>query len=426
MNTPIHDFLVKYSESGTIRAHMPGGKGLAYPLDITEINGADELYESCGIIRESERNTAGLFGAAETCYSCGGATLAIQAMLAAVCAVSGKRTVAAGRYSHKSLINSAVLLGLNVKWIYPRSFLGADITPEAVGKAIDSDTAAVFVNSVDYLGGQSDIAAISRVCKEHGVPLLVDNAHGAYKVFTDDHPLMLGADMTADSAHKTLPAITGAAYLHLADSRFYAEAKAAMSLFGSSSPSYLMLDSLDLCARYIAEKRNGALETISRVRALKKELSDAGVPLRESDGMRITIDAAAMGYTGEKLGELLRRRNIECEMCAGRYCVMLFSVVQPEGDFAVLSRIMRDIPRRESITIPEVPVIMPEMAIEPRAAYFSPKRTVPVTEAVGRICAGIGSPCPPCVPVLMPGEVISRQAAEIMLHYGVAEISVTV
>ena len=426
MNTPIHDFLVKYSESGTIRAHMPGGKGLAYPLDITEINGADELYESCGIIRESERNTAGLFGAAETCYSCGGATLAIQAMLAAVCAVSGKRTVAAGRYSHKSLINSAVLLGLNVKWIYPRSFLGADITPEAVGKAIDSDTAAVFVNSVDYLGGECDIRAVSAVCRKRGVLLLVDNAHGAYKVFTDDHPLMLGADMTADSAHKTLPAITGTAYLHLADRRFYTEAKAAMSLFGSSSPSYLMLDSLDLCARYIAEKRNGALETISRVRALKKELSDAGVPLLQSDAMRITVDAAEMGYTGEELGGLIRERGAECEMCAGRYCVMLFSAVQPENDFPALSRIMREIPRRERLVVPEIPVIVPEKALPPREAFFSRKKRVPVKEAAGRICAGISSPCPPCVPVVMPGEVISGQAAETMLHYGVAEISVTV
>ena len=125
MNTPIHDFLVKYSESGTIRAHMPGGKGLAYPLDITEINGADELYESCGIIRESERNTAGLFGAAETCYSCGGATLAIQAMLAAVCAVSGKRTVAAGRYSHRS---RSLLSRMPMIWLQKTDAQSSEIT----------------------------------------------------------------------------------------------------------------------------------------------------------------------------------------------------------------------------------------------------------------------------------------------------------
>ncbi len=422
MKTPIHDFLVKYAESGNVRAHMPGGKGIEYPLDITEINGADVLYESCGIIRESECNTAGLFGAAETCYSCGGATLSIQAMLAAAVSLIGKKKIAAGRYSHKSLINSAVLLGLNVKWIYPDTFLGADIKPEDVERAIDGDTAAVFVNSVDYLGGQSDIAAISEVCKKHGVLLLADNAHGAYKVFTGDHPLSLGADMTADSAHKTLPAITGTAYLHLADSAYLSAAKSAMSLFGSSSPSYLMLDSLDLCAKYIAEERESALHTTERVRELKAELISAGVPLYPSDDMRITVDAAAMGYTGEQIGQLIRGKGAECEMCGNRYAVLLFSVVQPEKDFAVLSEMLRSIPRTEPVEIREIPVIRPEAAMTAREAYFSAKKTVSVKEAVGMICAGINSPCPPCVPIVYPGEVIPAEAAEAMLYYGVGKI----
>ncbi|MBR5089915.1 MAG: amino acid decarboxylase, partial [Ruminiclostridium sp.] len=123
METPIHDFLAQYAESGTVRLHMPGGKGTVHPFDITEINGADELYDSSGIVRVSERNASGLFGAAETCYSCGGATLAIQAMLYAAVSRTGKRRIAAGRYSHKSLINTAILLGLDVDWIYPDGYL---------------------------------------------------------------------------------------------------------------------------------------------------------------------------------------------------------------------------------------------------------------------------------------------------------------
>lgn len=404
---------------------MPGGKGLEYPLDITEIYGADELYESSGIIRESERNTAALFGAAETCYSCGGATLAIQAMLAAAASLTGKRRIAAGRFSHKSLINSAVLLGLDIDWIYPETFLGADISPEAVEQALTDETAAVFVNSVDYLGGQSDIAAISEVCRRRGVMLLVDNAHGAYKVFTGDHPLALGADMTADSAHKTLPAITGAAYLHLADSLYLPAAKSAMALFGSSSPSYLMLDSLDLCAKYIAGERESAMRTVNRVRELKEELAAAGIPLRESDDMRVTVDAAVMGYTGERLGRLIRERGAECEMCGGRYCVLLFSAVQPEKDLDAVLRILRSIPRLdEAPEVPEMPVIKPERAMKPREAYFSAKKPVPVKEAVGMICAGISSPCPPCVPIVMPGEIIPAKAAEAMLYYGITETEV--
>lgn len=424
--TPIHDFLTEYAQSDTIRLHMPGGKGADFPLDITEINGADVLYECSGIIRESERNTAKLYGAAETCYSCGGSTLAIQAMLYAACQRSGKRKIAAGRYSHKSLINTAILLGLDVNWIYPEEFLGCGLSPEAIGKAIDSDTAAVFVNSVDYLGGECDIEAAARVCRNRGVPLLTDNAHGAYKVFTGGHPIALGADMCADSAHKTLPALTGAAYLHLADSSYLAGAKAGMAMFGSSSPSYLILDSLDLCARYIAEQRDDALRTAERVQKLKARLTADGITLRQSDDMRITLDALSLGYTGYEAGQFLRLHGAEPEMCDERYTVMLFSTVQPERDFAVVYDILRKIPRKAPLTCENEPLLMPEKVLTPREAFFSPKITVPSEPAYseGRICAGVFSPCPPCVPIVMPGERISADAARALVRYGVTDIDV--
>lgn len=424
METPIHDFLEKYAQSGTVRLHMPGGKGLIYPNDITEINGADVLYECDRIIRESERGAASLFGAADTCYSCGGSTLTIQAMLASACEITGKRRIAAGRYSHKSLISAAVLLGIDVDFIYPDEFLGADITPDAVNDAITGDTAAVFVNSVDYLGGESDIAAISEVCRRRGVLLLVDNAHGAYKVFTGYHPIMLGADMTADSAHKTLPAITGTAYLHLAKSEYYRTAKAAMSLFGSSSPSYLMLDSLDICNRFISEKKSEALAAVNRVGQLKEKLLSDGWKLYNSDAMRITIDANASGYTGAELGQLIRELGAECEMCGERYAVMLFSVVQPEADFQRVFEIMSQIPKKAAIMPESFPVIRPEKVMTPREAYFFAREKIPVSGSAGRICADICSPCPPCVPVVMPGERISCDAAEMLSRYGIKEIGV--
>ncbi|MBQ9483606.1 MAG: aminotransferase class V-fold PLP-dependent enzyme [Ruminiclostridium sp.] len=425
MKTPIHDFLEGYAKSGTVRLHMPGGKGLAYPYDITEITGADELYDCAGMIRESERSAAELFGAAETCYSCGGSTLAIQAMLSAACEVTGKHKIAAGRFSHKSLVNAAILLDLDITWIYPDDFLGCRLSPEAVEAAVDSDTAAVFVNAVDYLGGEADIAALSAVCKKHGVLLLADNAHGAYKVFTGDHPIKLGADMTADSAHKTLPAITGTAYLHLADSAYYEPAKKAMSLFGSSSPSYLMLDSLDLCNAYIAERSIEALKTIELVRTLKEQLTADGAALRDSDAMRITVDANAIGYSGYELAAFMRENGAECEMSGARYVVLLFSVVQPERDFGKVRDILRSIPKKAPVAPERIPVLKPRRALSPREAFFSRKMTVPAEEAVGRICAGVHSPCPPCVPVIMPGETVSEEAAELLHgHFGVTVIDV--
>ena len=228
--------------------------------------------------------------------------------------------------------------------------------------------------------------------------------------------------MTADSAHKTLPALTGTAYLHLADVSHIRAAKSAMALFGSSSPSYLMLESLDLCNAYIADRKENALAAIERVKRLKHELAAARIMLHESDDMRVTADAYAMGYTGGELADILRKNRIECEMSGNRYVVLLFSVVQPEEDISRVYDVLCRIPKRSPLHPRNIPVIRPETVMLPRKAYFSRKITLPVNEAVGRVCAGISSPCPPCVPIVMPGEVISRDAADALMTFGVSEI----
>ena len=139
METPIHDFLVSYARENPVRCHMPGGK--QQPFDITEIEGADSLFESSGIIRQSEENTAKLFGAGETLFSCGGSTLAIQTMLASAKALyPNKNRVAASRYCHKSVIASCVLLGLEVDWIKADKCLSCEISPKNVMETIGNDT----------------------------------------------------------------------------------------------------------------------------------------------------------------------------------------------------------------------------------------------------------------------------------------------
>ncbi len=422
MDTPIHDFLERYAAASPVRCHMPGGKGRDYPFDITEIDGADSLYESAGIIRASERNAALLFGAGDTLYSCGGSTLCVQAMLAAARELTGKGTIAAGRYAHRSLAGACALLGLRIRWIWPEEFLSADIAPEAVDEAIDDDTGAVFLNSIDYYGGEADLSSIAGVCRRRGVLLLVDNAHGAYRVFTGDHPIRTGADMTADSAHKTLPALTGTAYLHLRDPVHRSAAKSAMALFGSSSPSYLMLDSLDLCNRFIAEEKSKALTAMDETEKLKQELIRLGFSLRKSDRLRITLDAAAFGYSGDGLAGELRKRGAECEMSDERYTVLLFSAAQEPTDFVRLRQIFADIPKKTPVSVLPHKVLRPEAVLTVREALFAPKKTVKTKEAAGEICAGIVSPCPPCVPIVLPGERIGEDCAEELLRYGQTEI----
>ncbi|MBR5090670.1 MAG: hypothetical protein IK093_14665, partial [Ruminiclostridium sp.] len=159
-----------------------------------------------------------------------------------------------------------------------------------------------------------------------------------------------------------------------------------------------------------------------RVRELKDRLVGDGVPLRESDAMRVTVDANPLGYSGHELAGLMRERGAECEMSGERYVVLLFSVVQPESNFARTAEILCGIPRKAPITPSEIPVIRPERVMSPREAFLSRRENVPTESAVGRICAGVYSPCPPCVPTVMPGERISVEAAEVMSRYGTKEL----
>lgn len=424
ISTPIHDFLCGYTEENPVRCHMPGGK--SNPLDITEIEGADSLFESNGIIKRSEDNAAKLFGAGKTLFSCGGSTLSVQTMLGiAKSAEPQKKRVIASRYCHKSLISAAVLLDLEIDWIMPDSYLSCQVSPEAVREKICSDTLCVFVQSIDYYGGECDIKGISAVCKEKKIPLLTDNAHGAYKVFTHDHPIALGADMTADSAHKTLPCLTGGAYLHIgknAPMEYFSRAKETMSLFGSSSPSYLILDSLDLCNLHIHGEKERAEKIFDRVRRLKEALTNHGFTLRKSDLLRITIDACAYGCSGDELCGMFRKKGVVCEYSDGKYLVMLFSTGQRTEDFQRVLEAAKQIKRKKEKAAPYFSGILPPLELTAREALFSPWEELETEKSEGRICAGIHCPCPPCVPLVMPGERYTAEGIEMLLAYGVKRV----
>ena len=279
MKTPICDFINEYIDKNTVRFHMPGHKGKSFlgfeKYDITEFTGADSLYDANGIIKESESNAAKLFGSEQTLYSCEGSSLCIRAMLYLAKMNSKSNYVLAGRNAHSSFISACALNDLEVMWLFPsdkESYLSCNITEEALEKtleSVDNLPSCVYVTSPDYLGNVCDISALSRVCKKYGVPLLVDNAHGAYLRFLekDLHPITRGADMCCDSAHKTLPVITGGAYLHIsknAPSLFKEQGKSALALFGSTSPSYLILASLDNANKLLSDGCGEKIEAMSR------------------------------------------------------------------------------------------------------------------------------------------------------------------
>ena len=444
MKTPIVDFVKAYTESDTARFHMPGHKGKSRlgceTLDITEIAGADCLYSADGVILESENNATSLFGTAHSFYSAEGSTLAIKTMLALVTEDTrskGERPlVIAARNAHKAFINSCALLDIDVHWIYPEGdehMCECRINARDVEKAITESAvkpSAVYLTSPDYLGNIYDIKSISEVCKKHGVPLTVDNAHGAYLKFLapSQHPIDLGADIVCDSAHKTLPVLTGGAYLHVsksANQAYLARARDYLSLFSSTSPSYLILQSLDMCNKYLAEEYRGELcEFIRRFDVLKATVVALGFKVLASEPLKLVIDANASGYTGCELAEALREHHVEVEFADGKYTVLMATPDNTEAELDMLRTALAGVTPRKPIEKAPPKYPKAEQALSIREAMLCPTETVNAEDAKGRICGTPAVSCPPAVPIIVSGERVTDEVIELLKFYGTEYIKV--
>lgn len=442
MNTPIADFVRQYAASDTARLHMPGHKGRAFlgceSYDITEIAGADSLYEAGGIIAESEENASVLFGSARTLFSTEGSSQCIRAMLY-LCLLArqpGTRPViVAARNVHKAFIFACALLDFEIVWLWPQSMsslCACEVKPETLEKTLSSlnaPPAAVYITSPDYLGGMADVSALAQICHRHHTLLAVDNAHGAYFRFLSPslHPLDLGADICCDSAHKTLPVLTGGAYLHIsrhAPSVMAAQAKQAMALFGSTSPSYLTLMSLDLSNAYLADGYPSRLAAaVQAIDMLKHRLRENGWNVLPSDPLKLTIDACSAGTTGISLGQRLRGHGLECEFSDPETLVLMFT---PENMPHDLQRLEQSLGRNAAAARPRpvLPAARCKRRLSVREAMFSQHELVSAGKALGRICGAPTVACPPAIPIAVSGEVISKEAIALFEHYGVDVVDV--
>ena len=442
MKTPICDFVRNYAAGNPVRMHMPGHKGrtLIGPegTDLTEIEGADVLYRSRGIIRESEENAASLFGAARTVYSAEGSSLCIRAMLYLALLTAKEKGIPprllAGRNAHRTLMTAAALLDLEIDWLLPargEDLLSCGADADTIEAKLDKQPCmAVFLTSPDYLGRRADLRAAAEACRRHGVPLLVDNAHGAYLRFLPEngHPLALGADACCDSAHKTLACLTGAACLHLSRSApagWAEQAERAMALFASTSPSYLILQSLDrMNAELAGDWPERLRRTAERLAKIKQKLRREGWETVGDEPMKLTLHAAGRGYTGTELQEILRRHGIECEFADREYLVMMPSPDTPESDWERLAAALGKAPPREGKAETPPPLPAPERVMSIRQAMLSLQETRPVEEAAGCVLADACVSCPPAVPVVIAGERITPEAAVCMQYYGITECEV--
>jgi len=438
MRTPICNFVKEYTERNALRLHMPGHKGAgAWSGDITEIDGADSLYAPSGIIRESEENAGALFGC-KTLYSTEGSSHGIRAMvyLAALHAkAQGKPLhILAGRNAHGSFISAACMAEATVSWLYGRGtdYLSCRADAAAVEAAIlklPEKPTALYITSPDYLGQTSDIRALAAVCRRHNLLFLVDNAHGAYLKFLPEsrHPIDLGADMCCDSAHKTLPVLTGGAYLHISPSAppvLKNEARRALALFGSTSPSYLILQSLDKANPYLAGHTERLASFLPAVEKTRRNLESRGFYFVGDEPQKLTVAAKAYGYRGTDLARLLAEANIICEFADPDFLVLMVTPETGAEGLDRLQRVLAAVPKRPEIT--EKPPLpgKGEQVLRIREALFVPREDIPAEESMGRILASPTLSCPPAVPIVAAGERIDEAAVRCFAYYGITQCTV--
>lgn len=445
LSTPIADFVRAYDKSNGIRLHMPGHKGKdvtgCEPWDITEIHGADSLYEADGIIAESEANASRLFESGRTLFSTEGSSQCIRAMLYLAALYGRKKSgqgkrpvIAAARNVHKAFIYAATLLDFDVIWLWPEKQISSICSCHISKKQVENvlkehaEICAVYLTSPDYLGEQADIRQIAKVCHKNDVILAVDNAHGAYLKFLvpSEHPMDLGADICCDSAHKTLPVLTGGAYLHISKNApevFKTQAKYAMSLFGSTSPSYLIMTSLDMCNECLSGDYPARLKNMVRLRDFCCEkLQSAGWKVMKSDPLKITLEIPG-GSSGFEVANMLREGQIECEYADQNYIVFMLTPQNTEQDLeclvSMLGENMQPYQEREKL-----PVCVAKQMMSIREAMFSIPETINVSDAEGRISRVPTVSCPPAIPIAVPGELITEELISIFQYYEIQQLDV--
>lgn len=441
MQQHLFNGIENYVKRADTRFHMPGHKGNAIlpileqimPYDVTELPETDSLFEADGILAKSQQEAAQAVGAKALYYSAGGCTLCIQAMIRLACKNSKK--IIMSRQIHRAAVITLALLDIQPIWVMPddsagKGFAGR-ITPEAVELALSAnpDAGAVYITSPDYYGVIADIAGMSSVCKKYGVPLIVDNAHGAHFSFMQErrlHPIANGADMSADSAHKSLPVLTGGAYLCVNNDSFANGVSEAMMLFGSTSPSYPIMLSIESGIAWATENAQRFEQTAQRVHELGILCDSLGFvqPKGLIDPLKLVIDTATLGMTGFDAADYFRTYGIQSEMSDSRHVVFMASPLNDESDFVRLKDALKRFPITKPLEHDNYKVVLPKKAMSVREATLAENELLPVEQCLGRIAAQPSCPCPPGIPVVMPGEIIDENVCESLIRYGILSVLV--
>lgn len=438
MKTPFLNATLKASRLQT-RFFVPGHKANKQALppfasllceDLTEICGLDDLAAPSGPLKKSQENMALAFGAGATLYSAFGCSTCILAMLGLFVGQGGQVVMARG--AHIAAVRALALFNITAHWL---PLCGGVPTPKDVELALkQTDAKAVYVTSVNYFGNMADIAAIASVCKRHGAALLCDNAHGAYLRFMPQnlHPLALGASACADSAHKTLFCLTPAAMLHLKDAKKAAAAREMLNLFSSTSPAYPVLASLDYTAGLLLKSPPNFAACAQRLLKIEGDFAQIAQPCK--DFLRLHLRPILAGYNPAHFLKCLQNQQIYEEFFDGDSIIFMASPANTEEDFVLLEKALANAvqtlpqsraPAKKTLQSPWEALPLPQVFCSVHSALFCKKKQrINTKNAPGRVMAGFFCPCPPGVPLVLPGEYICQKTAQYMLNSGILQVDV--
>ncbi|WP_296118926.1 aminotransferase class I/II-fold pyridoxal phosphate-dependent enzyme [uncultured Eubacterium sp.] len=441
--------LLAYSQTDAYPFHMPGhkrqsmGNWTGEEIDITEITGFDNLHHAEGILRDAQHRAAETFGADETFFLVNGST---AGLLAAVCGTvkKGGRLLMA-RNCHKAVYHAVYLMELKTTYLYPKQTafgIQGSISPEQVETMLEQypDTEAVLLTSPTYDGVLSDIAAIAEIVHAKGIPLIVDEAHGAHFGFSKGFPqkaLALGADLCIESAHKTLPAYTQSALLHYRKNPWVdlERVKWYLGIYQSSSPSYILMAGLDRCTRILREQGTELFaayeerlhdfyekcKTLQRITVLSPdgkigETGEKDPGIWDRDPSKILICAERVGLHGQQLAELLTERyHLEMEMVSGHYVTALTTLMDTTEGFNRLFAALQEIDQRDEVDLNQGIFTTDEIyhraekVLEIAEAMDAPKQTVSLMESAESVSGEFVYLYPPGIPILAPGERVTEE-----------------
>ena len=402
--------------------------------DLTETPITDDLHEADGAIKEAESLASELFGSDRTFFLVNGTTCANEAMIiSSVC--EGEKILVA-RNCHKSVLMGLIISGASPVYIEPEisgvfSTFGS-ISPEKVELAFKNhpDIKAFILTSPTYYGIGSDLQKIADICHSHGVLLLVDEAHGSHFAFSDKLPktaLSCGADMVSQSTHKTLNSMTQSSMLHVKGSLVdISKVDAALKIVQSTSPSYILMASLDAARQNAALNGRTAvcrmLDITSYIRSTLSSIDGVSCP-ENVDGNEVfsfdktRIVFSVKGISGFYLSEILfEKYNICCEMADNYNVVSIIGSSDSYEDADRLINAVKEIAatvnsgKIKEFSLPP----MPPMAMTPRKAFFAKSTRTNFKDSVGKVSAEMIAPYPPGIPVIYPGEVITEEIYEFI------------